>query len=305
MVVGSTGCKMNFKKNRNDVEEKTKEILGLYNKGLTINKISRLMACDFSVIKRILLKNEIKIRQINHYNEGKNNYMFQKHHSEGTKEKIRNSEYHKNLEGKNHPFFEKHHSEGTKEKIRNSEYHKNLKGKNSYWFGKKNPYLSLRNVKDNPAKRPEVKEKIRESAKLRIGEKNPFYGKSHSEETRKKLSEANSGEKASNWLGGLSFEPYGIEFNNKFKRAIRKRDNQVCMLCGIHREKLNKAFFIHHINYDKKLSIPQNCISLCSSCHSKTNFGRKHWTKFFQSLLSERYNYQYSEMGEIILGTLK
>ena len=298
---------MNFKKNRNDVEKKTKEILELYNKGLSVNKISKLMVCDFSVIRRILLKNEINIKPACYYidSKGKNNPMFGKHHSEGTKEKIRSSEYHKNLKGKNHHFFGEHHSEGTKEKIRSSEYHKNLKGKNSYWFGKKNPYLSLRNVKDNPAKRPEVKEKIRESAKLRIGGKNPFYGKKHTEKTKKRLSEANTGELASNWQGGISKEPYDQKWTLKFKRAIRRRDNQVCMLCGIHREKLKKALYVHHINYDKKLTIPQNCISLCSSCHSKTNFKREYWIKFFQSLLSEKYDYRYSEHGEAILEILK
>lgn len=126
-------------------------------------------------------------------------------------------------------------------------------------------------------------------------------GKKLSEETKKKISEANKGksknnlEKNSNWKGGLSFEPYGLDFNMKFKRAIRKRDNQICMLCGIHKEKLKRALCVHHINYDKLLSIKENCLSLCVGCHTKTNFKRKHWITFFQSLLSEKYNYQYSE----------
>ena len=41
------------------------------------------------------------------------------------------------------------------------------------------------------------------------------------------------------------------------------------MICGIHREKLKRAFSIHHINYDKELTIKENCISLCIKCHSK------------------------------------
>ena len=108
-------------------------------------------------------------------------------------------------------------------------------------------------------------------------------------------------EKHWNWQGGKSFEPYDKTFNNKFKRAIRKRDNQICMLCFVHREKLNRVLDVHHINYDKLMSIPQNCISLCNSCHPKTNQNREHWIKFFQDLLSEKYNYQYSENKEIIL----
>lgn len=113
------------------------------------------------------------------------------------------------------------------------------------------------------------------------------------------------GEDSSNWQGGKSFEPYDKEFNNKFKRAIRKRDNQICMSCGIHREKLKRALDVHHINYNKLMSIPQNCIALCNSCHIKTNFNRKHWTTFFQSLLLEKYNYNYSETFEPIINLNK
>jgi len=82
--------------------------------------------------------------------------------------------------------------------------------------------------------------------------------------------------------------------------GIRKRDNQICMLCNIHREKLKTALHVHHINYDKLLSLPENCISLCCSCHMKTNNNRKHWTNFFQSLLSEKYDYIYSNSEVVI-----
>jgi 5-methylcytosine-specific restriction endonuclease McrA len=86
-------------------------------------------------------------------------------------------------------------------------------------------------------------------------------------------------------------------------KEIKERDGG-CLLCNITFEDLRllkRRIHIHHINYDKKCNIPQNLISLCTSCHMKTNFNRQHWTKFFQSLLSERYGYQYSENGEIIL----
>jgi len=112
-----------------------------------------------------------------------------------------------------------------------------------------------------------------------------------------KLPEFIDGEREKNltWNGGTSFGNYSKTFNNRFKRLIRKRDNQVCMLCGIHREKLYKTLFVHHIDYNKLSTIPKNCISLCNSCHTKTNTNRKHWTNFFQNLLTERYGYNYSE----------
>jgi len=200
-------------------------------------------------------------------------------------------------------YNHKPHTEGTKRKI-----------------GKANS-ISLKGKKHSI----ETKQKMREAHK---GVKNYFYGKHHTEEAKKKMGKKlkgrvpwNKGKKHSeqtiqkiknkalkrigkdspNWQGGLSFEPYDKSFNNKFKRAIRKRENQICMLCGIHKEKLNRALDVHHINYNKKITLPQNCISLCESCHIKTNFNRKHWIKFFQSLLSEKYGYQYSKTNEILL----
>lgn len=110
-----------------------------------------------------------------------------------------------------------------------------------------------------------------------------------------------SREKHPMWKGGLSFEPYDEEFNINFKNFIRKRDNQICMNCGIHREKLVTSLNIHHIDYNKLNSIPQNCISLCKSCHSLTNINRDYWKKLFQEKLVKLYHYQYSPSGEIIL----
>jgi len=36
------------------------------------------------------------------------------------------------------------------------------------------------------------------------------------------------------------------------------------------------------------------CCTLCNRCNSEVNWNRKHWVKFFQSLLSEKYNYKYN-----------
>jgi hypothetical protein len=90
-------------------------------------------------------------------------------------------------------------------------------------------------------------------------------------------------------------------FTRYIKNLVRKRDNQICMLCGIHREKLKYSLDVHHINYDKHLSIEQNLITLCKPCHGKIGFNKKQWLSFFHSLLVERYNYKYEEDGDIIL----
>lgn len=101
------------------------------------------------------------------------------------------------------------------------------------------------------------------------------------------------------WLGGKSFEPYTFEFTNKFKESIKKRDNYSCQVCNLE-ESEGSYLQIHHINYNKKLSIPQNCISLCGRCHGSTNYNRDRWCDFFQSMLSERYSYDYEDKKVVI-----
>ncbi len=107
------------------------------------------------------------------------------------------------------------------------------------------------------------------------------------------MSKGSEGEKNGMWLGGKSFEPYDKKFIPSFKRKIRKRDGNICMLCNLSKNKLRWRLSVHHIDYNKKNSIQENCISLCTNCHIKTNIDRKHWTKFFQNLLKEKYGYKY------------
>ena len=84
------------------------------------------------------------------------------------------------------------------------------------------------------------------------------------------------GEKAPNWLGGLSFEPYTKDFNEQLKKLIRKRDNYTCVLC----HRLGKS--VHHIDYNKQNCQSNNLITLCKKCHNKTNFDRDYWQKILK-----------------------
>lgn len=54
------------------------------------------------------------------HRSGEKHYMFGKHHSKEVIEKMSLAKI-----GKKNPMFGKHHSEETKNKIRNSEYHRN------------------------------------------------------------------------------------------------------------------------------------------------------------------------------------
>ena len=132
----------------------------------------------------------------------------------------------------------------------------------------------------------------KETYKKRIGEK---FSKSHKKRISKALKgrqPKNSlnwkGKNHPNWQNGKSFELYGIEFNTQLKEQIRKRDNYRCQECRKHQNELysrkSKKYKlnIHHIDYNKKNNNPNNLISLCRNCHTKTNHKRKEWIRYFQ-----------------------
>lgn len=201
---------------------------------------------------------------------------------------------------------DKHNSKKTEFKKRDTPWNKGIKmwknkdhtkgmlGKDSW-----NKNLKLTKEHKNKISLSHIGKKLSEEHKRKIALKN--IGRKFSEETRRKIGIAHKGEKNWNWKGGISITKYDIKFNNIFKRNIRKRDNYICMKCGKHQEKEKRSLCIHHINYDKKLSIKENCITLCLKCNNEVNHNRKYWIKFFQSLLLDKYGYKYSENKEILL----
>ena len=205
----------------------------------------------------------------------------------------------------------KKHSIETIKKM--SESHK---GKNNYWFGKHLPEevrkkisktmkekvgVGMRGDK-NPTKRPEIRKKISEAIKERYSLNEELkrklrermkeqmkgnklrLGKKFSQESILKMKLAKIGNKNSNWKGGKSFGPYPTDWRDDLKESIRKRDGYVCQLCGIHQDELkgfHKKLDIHHIDYNKDNLNPDNLITLCRTCHIKTNFNREYWIKYF------------------------
>jgi 5-methylcytosine-specific restriction endonuclease McrA len=116
-----------------------------------------------------------------------------------------------------------------------------------------------------------------------------WTGKKRSEETKRKISEAHKGEKSRFWKGGISFEPYPLDWTDDLREAMRKRDDYICQICEIHQDELNgrfKKLAIHHIDYDKDNLDPKNLISLCGRCHNKTNFDRNYWIDYFKQHLA-------------------
>jgi hypothetical protein len=125
----------------------------------------------------------------------------------------------------------------------------------TYWESKKGKTLS-----------DETKKKLSNARK----------GKHHSEETLRKL----SGENSPLWKGGISYKEYPKEFNNTLKNEIRKRDNNACQIC---KSASKSKLCIHHIDYNKKNNVSTNLISLCRRCHGLTNHNRERWQAFFSN----------------------
>ncbi|OGJ58619.1 hypothetical protein A2635_03965 [Candidatus Peribacteria bacterium RIFCSPHIGHO2_01_FULL_51_9] len=123
-----------------------------------------------------------------------------------------------------------------------------------------------------------VRRRISESRLLR----KERQGYLNSPTVRDKMSLAKQGDKSRFWLGGKSFEPYPPDFNNRLKKMIRSRDQHRCR--GCFKKEHGRKHSVHHIDYKKNNCSPKNLISLCGSCHQKTNVmkSRREWTRFYK-----------------------
>lgn len=114
-------------------------------------------------------------------------------------------------------------------------------------------------------------------------------GRKQSEETKRKISKSLighkglSGDKNPCWKGGISFEPYSVDWTKTLKQSIRERDKYRCVLCGKPQDDISHC--VHHIDYDKKNCNIDNLITLCSVCHGKTNKNRDYWEKLLKEIL--------------------
>lgn len=89
-----------------------------------------------------------------------------------------------------------------------------------------------------------------------------------------------------NWSSLL---PYDQNFNREFKLSILQRDNHRCIVCGNSEKSLN----IHHVDYNKQNTCEENCITLCDSCHARTNIAseRYSWFVYLTELMNDLYDY--------------
>lgn len=117
--------------------------------------------------------------------------------------------------------------------------------------------------------------KVKDTSKISKAHK----GQKHSEEAKRKISEAKKGNKHPNWQGGISFEPYSIDWTKTLKRSIRERDHYICRLCSQYGDNC------HHIDYNKKNCNPDNLRTLCRKCNTRVNFSRDYWINYFTKII--------------------
>jgi len=103
-------------------------------------------------------------------------------------------------------------------------------------------------------------------------------GFKHSAETRLKMSEAQKGEKGSNWQGGKTKASTGIRTSARYKewrKSVFERDNYTCQICGARNGngktiKLNADHIKPLSKFPNLIFELSNGRTLCVPCHKET-----------------------------------
>lgn len=82
----------------------------------------------------------------------------------------------------------------------------------------------------------------------------------------------------------------------RLKPEILGRDKHICQWCSTSSEEQQKrsghAFHVHHINYDHEDTRRENLVTLCTSCHARTNTIQNglEMKEYFELLMEEKYS---------------
>jgi len=131
-----------------------------------------------------------------------------------------------------------------------------LKNPTKYWLGKRHSEATIKLLSE-----------IKKKAYI----KDP--------EWKKRIGEQHKGEKCYFWKGGISNDPYPVDWTKSLKKSIRERDKYTCQLCM--EKQGGKSHAVHHIDYIKENNDPNNLITLCTKCHAQTNHNREYWIDYF------------------------
>ena len=128
------------------------------------------------------------------------------------------------------------------------------------------------------------------------GEKSYMFGKHKSEKTRIKQSCTIQGITPEEFPGFVRYGKYCSKFNEALKERIREKYGRKCLLCPTTEEKnfkeTGKKLSIHHVDYNKKCGCDGNecrLVPLCSKCHPKTNGNRSRWEQLIMQKIVELF----------------
>lgn len=152
---------------------------------------------------------------------------------------------------------------------------------------------------------PEHKAKV--GAASRSAWSRPEYReKMRAARSRPEVRERISGSNASNWRGGVSFEPYCPKFSKEFKERVRAFWGRTYVLCQTPEN--GKALSVHHVHANKDACCdegsPRQFVALCKSCHSKVGGAGKAKAEehrvHFQEMIAFRGGRSYLPKEEVM-----
>jgi hypothetical protein len=126
---------------------------------------------------RIVFSEASSIQAKKRFSNPENNPMYGKHHSEETKQKIRESESGK-FDGTKNPFYGQHHTDESLIKMRGNR--SSISGENNPMYGR--PWW------DDNTPQEKIDAWRTKKPSFKSGEENLFFGKTHSPETKAMLS---------------------------------------------------------------------------------------------------------------------
>jgi len=163
----------------------------------------------------------------------------------------------------------------------------------SYILKYLNKYNIQRRNKSEALKGHLVSDKTKKKSSLsHMGHPSPFKGMKnrYTPEVLEKITMANrknarKGEFHHNWINGISKHGYPHTFSKELKEFIRKRDGFMCYHCDLQQKDCKNQLHVHHIDYNKRNGSKTNLITLCQSCHMKTNFNRDYWFAYYTYIM--------------------
>lgn len=97
-----------------------------------------------------------------------------------------------------------------------------------------------------------------------------------------------SGSGHPNWMGGISKEPYCVDWTKEYKEYIKERDGNTCLNPYCFSKNPNDLV-VHHIDYNKKNCDQSNLITLCRVCNNMANKDRGWHEYWYKAIIYRRF----------------